>query len=120
DACYDNGATQPGNNCLRCNASASQSSWSLNNGASCNDGNSCTNGDTCSGGTCSGTPQTDGYEPNDSVGAARNLGTIADSADWDDASSFTANLYPSGDEDWYRYKVNDNNNLSQPRPAVEL
>ena len=122
DACYSNGDTQPGNVCYKCNTSTTQSGWSYNNGASCNDGNSCTSGDTCASGTCAGTANTDGYEGNNSVGAAKSLPyNFGDGDGWpDDARSTTANLYPSGDEDWFKYRVSDNTNVYQPHPTVEL
>ncbi|MFT7582757.1 MAG: hypothetical protein ACI9MR_004440, partial [Myxococcota bacterium] len=121
DACYNNNETRPGNVCFRCNAGASNSSWSLNDGATCGDGNSCTNSDRCGGGVCTGSPIIDGFGNNDARSGAWNLGTIADSDDFpDDARSFAANLYPSGDRDWYKYKVDDNTNTSQPRPEVKL
>jgi len=76
-------------------------------GGSCDDGDACTTGDTCRpDGTCAGTPMTDSREPNDTRAAARNLGSISDRDSYPYAT-FTANLYPDGDEDWYRYYISD-------------
>lgn len=76
-------------------------------GGICDDGDRCTTNDRCqSDGTCAGTPIIDSREPNDTRATARNLGSISD-RDSFPAGSFTANLYPTGDEDWYRYYDSD-------------
>ena len=52
--CYGDGQVDPSNPCRVCDASASATSWSPNDGARCDDGLFCTEGDTCSGTTCGG------------------------------------------------------------------
>jgi hypothetical protein len=116
--CYANNATQPNNVCYKCSATAA-SVWSLNNGATCNDGDACTSSDTCASGACTGTPQTDAREPNNAPNG-HNVGSVDDGAGWTDASSFTANLYPSGDVDWYTFQLRDPGNTRDPTPSVEL
>ncbi len=117
--CYSTGNTNPSNTCQICNATLDDAGWSANNGASCSDGNTCTQNDTCSGTTCVGSPILDGYEPNDSSSAAPNLGTVKDNMNWSDAKSFTASLYASGDEDWYKYR-DEGTTLGDMEPRVEL
>ena len=85
--------------------------------ASCNDNDSCTSNDTCSNGVCGGTPMTDAYEPNNTyIGKA-----ITNISDCDDSGkySLSATLYPSGDEDWFYFKVSDNTGCDV-QPQVEL
>ncbi len=118
--CYTNNATQPNNVCYKCTTSSSTSGWSLNNGATCNDGNNCTSNDRCSGGSCSGTNIVDNNESNNSSGSATSLGTIGDGDGLDDLRSGTGTLYPDGDVDFYTYRINDNDNIWNPRPHVTL
>ena len=98
-ACGSEVCVSTGPSSFRCEVSSGS--------GSCDDGDACTSGDTCGAdGTCAGTPMTDSREPNDSRAAARNLGSISDGDSYPYAT-FTANLYPAGDEDWYRYFVSD-------------
>ncbi len=124
DACFNNNATQPGNVCFRCNAAASQTGWSLNNGASCSDGDSCSTNDVCSGGTCDGTGSVqDGFENNDTSQSAHNAGSYSDdNSDTNNGwirATINATLYGVGDVDWYRYDVSDDlAGVIQPRAKL--
>jgi hypothetical protein len=122
--CRNSGTAEPGTQgCSWCNPAASRSAWVDRNGISCTDGDVCSVSDTCSGGTCNGSPDIDSYESgggNNTKTNARYIGSVPDSDGWGDRKSFTANLYPTGDEDWYRFKDDDNSNLSQPHPRVRL
>ncbi len=54
-ACYDGGASQPGNPCARCLPESATTTWTLLDSGSCDDGSACTTGDVCgSGGVCTG------------------------------------------------------------------
>lgn len=100
-ACGSEMCVSTGPNSFRCELAGG------GGGGTCDDGNPCTSGDICGpDGTCAGTPIVDSREPNDTRATARNLGSISDRDSWPYAS-FTANLYPDGDEDWYRYYVSD-------------
>ena len=83
---------------------------------SCSDGNSCTSGDSCSGGSCNGSPITESPEAKDTYygGAITN---VTDCAGLD--QSLNANLYPSGDIDWYYFKVSDTTGCDV-EPKVQL
>ena len=124
--CYSNGTTQPNNVCYRCNSANTTSNWSLNNGAACNDGNACTASDSCSNGTCAGTNILDADEPNNTRAAAKSITSFSDCEYWDDRRSRTATLHPSGDEDWYTFRVTDITavfgcgSTSDPNPRVRL
>ena len=50
---YADGDGHPADPCLACDAGASASEWSPNDGAVCDDGRYCTGEDSCGGGTCS-------------------------------------------------------------------
>ncbi|HEU5061397.1 MAG TPA: formylglycine-generating enzyme family protein [Kofleriaceae bacterium] len=50
---YGDGDGHPDDPCLMCDAAASASEWSPNDGAVCDDGKYCTGEDSCAGGTCS-------------------------------------------------------------------
>jgi len=55
-ACYANGAPNPANPCLVCNAGLVQSGWSLAPAnTTCDDGEACTKNDRCGFGACFGT-----------------------------------------------------------------
>ncbi len=71
---------------------------------SCNDNNSCTSNDTCSGGSCSGSAITDNFESNNSY-VGKHVSDVTDCAGLD--KSLSASLYPSGDIDWFWFKVSD-------------
>ena len=117
--CYSSGTTQSGNVCYKCDPTGNggTTAWSYNNGAACTDGYGvCTSNDVCTNGTCQGTFLTDGYN-NDTVSTARYLGSRDDDMSW--PSTITANLWGPGDEDWYRYHVNDTW-LGNARPRVRL
>lgn len=116
--CFSNGQTMPGNICLVCNASFSQTTWSYNNGASCSDNIYCTSGDQCSGGECIGNPVQDSYESNNSITTSYYLGSVDDS-DAFPADTFTATIYPESDIDWFRYHDNDTP-IGVISPRVEL
>ncbi|PIE18651.1 MAG: hypothetical protein CSA66_04280, partial [Proteobacteria bacterium] len=106
--CRASGATQPGNVCYDCDpgAEGGATGWSLNDGAACtDDSGACTTNDHCSGGQCVGTYVTDSREENDVSSAAWYLGSRKDNMDW--PVSFSANLYGPGDEDWFRYDIED-------------
>lgn len=51
--CYADGETNPTEICEICDASASGTSWTDNDGVSCDDDRFCNGADTCSGGSCS-------------------------------------------------------------------
>lgn len=53
--CYDDGAANPAEACQLCDATASNTGWSSDEGATCDDGMFCTEADMCSAGTCTGT-----------------------------------------------------------------
>ena len=124
--CYSNNATQANNVCYKCNTSSSTSNWSLNNGVSCNDGDQCTLNDKCSGGSCGGTNDTDPHEANDGITSARALSpyTVCDNQSADSPptnQSTTAGLYPAGDVDWYRFRIDDRcSNTRQPDAWARL
>ena len=61
-----NGYYNPQNICEWCNISASEDSWSDNNGQACDDGLFCTTGDVCDEGVCDGAPRncSDGVDCN--------------------------------------------------------
>jgi len=118
--CYSTGQTQSGNICYRCDPSGSggTTDWSYNNGASCTDGYGlCTSNDVCTNGVCQGTFESDAYEPNETASAPRYLGSRDDDMDW--GVSTTANLWGPGDEDWYRFHVNDTF-FGNAQPRVRL
>jgi hypothetical protein len=50
---YNDLDTAPGNVCLICDVTQDQSSWTLNDGATCDDGQFCNGDDTCASGSCS-------------------------------------------------------------------
>ncbi|MBL8787130.1 MAG: VCBS repeat-containing protein [Deltaproteobacteria bacterium] len=55
-ACYANGAANPSNPCLVCNANVVQTGWSLAPvNTACDDGSACTTNDKCAFGSCFGT-----------------------------------------------------------------
>jgi hypothetical protein len=117
--CFASEATQPNNVCYKCSTSATNV-WSFNNGATCNDGNACTASDSCASGACRGTDVVDSDEPNNADSAARDLGAIDDSAGLSDLRQRTATLYPVGDTDFFHYRINDRDNIWNPRPHVTL
>ncbi|MFT7622188.1 MAG: hypothetical protein ACI9WU_001356 [Myxococcota bacterium] len=85
---------------------------------SCTDGNSCTTSDSCSGGSCTGTPITDGFEPNNSY-TGKHVNDVSDCAGLDE--SLAANIYPSGDEDWYWFQVSDDTGCDvQPKVTLAV
>jgi hypothetical protein len=84
----------------------------------CNDGDNCTFGDTCHSGICTGTPIEDEYESNDSRESASNLGSIED-GDAFPVDTATANLYETGDVDWYKFHDSDTPTGSG-EPRVDL
>ena len=51
-SCWTEGSTNPDNRCQICDSSASQTSWTPNDGGTCDDGQFCNGTDTCDGGTC--------------------------------------------------------------------
>jgi hypothetical protein len=53
----------------------------------------------------------DTYEPNNTCGAYRSLGTIAEASS---EQSFVATIYPSGDEDWYRFYAEEGSHTCFP------
>jgi len=53
-ACYEDGESNPDNECQICDVSQSNNSWTNDNGAICDDGLFCTGDDYCMGGSCSG------------------------------------------------------------------
>ena len=55
--CYGDGQLDPSNPCQVCDAAASASAWTDNDGARCDDGLFCTDADTCSMGSCAGAPR---------------------------------------------------------------
>ncbi len=55
NACYADGAPEPGDPCHSCDADANPTGWSnAPNGTACDDGLFCTTGETCQSGTCGG------------------------------------------------------------------
>ncbi|MFT5357498.1 MAG: hypothetical protein ACI9KE_004735 [Polyangiales bacterium] len=56
-SCYGDGQRNPANPCSVCDAAASQTDWSPNDGASCDDGLFCTTMDVCTDTTCGGGPR---------------------------------------------------------------
>lgn len=59
--CYSDGAVSPTNPCMVCDASTSNSDWSVALAAVCDDGEACTSDDRCNGaGVCVGTPAVGG------------------------------------------------------------
>jgi hypothetical protein len=50
--CLADGASPASNVCVRCDASASSTAWTLASGAACDDGDPCTGADTCVDGAC--------------------------------------------------------------------
>ena len=116
--CYPHGQTWSLGVCRVCNSVASQTMWSDNDGVECDDGEDCTTDDRCLGGVCTGDPILDQFEPNDSMAAAVDQGSIDDS-DAYPFDSFNATLYPSADYDWFRYHVNDTPD-GDVRPRVQL
>lgn len=106
-ACHADGAPEPGAECSVCDAGSDPTSWSVDVGAGCTDGDACTAADTCGGdGSCAGSPMLDGFEANDTRGAAHSLGGVSD-GDSFPAGTFTASLFPDGDEDWYVFNDSD-------------
>ncbi|HSA21447.1 MAG TPA: hypothetical protein P5076_08365 [Myxococcota bacterium] len=116
-ACFTDGQTNPANPCEACDATAPQV-WSPNDGAPCSDGDPCTSGDLCAGGTCAGEPIIDGFEPNETLASARDLGSVTSATPFP-ADLFTATLYGQGDLDWYRFRVTEAL-WSAVRPRAEL
>ncbi len=116
--CYSHGQTMSLNDCLTCNSAASQTAWSDNDGFECDDGEDCTTDDRCLGGVCIGDPILDQFEPNDSMAASVDLGSI-DLSDPYPFDSFNANIYPTTDTDWFRYYIDDTPD-GDVRPRVEL
>jgi hypothetical protein len=53
--CYAEGADNPANSCERCEAAASDTTWSPLTGSVCDDADACTTSDICSAGVCTGT-----------------------------------------------------------------
>lgn len=102
--CYAGGTPNPNNPCKVCNSA--NKGWSNNDGASCSDGDSCTSGDTCSAGTCVANAIVDDYETNDTKNTATNIGSVDDNEDYP-KGSFSATLYGTGDEDWYKFYDDD-------------
>ncbi len=115
--CYGNGTANPGNPCQSCSSGA-PNGWTGNSGGACSDGDACTSGDSCQSGQCVGAPNIDNLEPNSGSATAKNLGNIADGDDYPTAT-FTASLYPAGDEDWYRFYDKDES-FSFIYPRAEL
>lgn len=105
-ACFEVGQLNPANPCEACAPTQSQTQWTSKVGA-CDDGDACTTGDTCVEGVCTGTPEEpDGYEPNDTSGAATALSNTSDCDDYPKAT-ITGTVYGQGDEDWYTYHLED-------------
>lgn len=50
---FADGDVDPDNPCGKCDAAASASAWSPNDGVTCDDGRYCTGADSCQGGACS-------------------------------------------------------------------
>jgi len=57
-ACVQSGATNPANDCQKCDPARSKTAWSSTTGGACDDDDLCTDGDTCQSGTCRGTART--------------------------------------------------------------
>jgi len=90
----------------------------MTNGISCDDGNSCTFDDICSNGQCLGTATNDAYEPNDYPSQSVDLGTIDDTAIWEDADNIAGTVYPAEDVDWYQYTISDGEGSLSPRVSL--
>lgn len=106
-ACHADGAPQPGTECFACDPGADATRWSVDVGGGCADGDTCTTADVCAAdGTCAGTPTVDGMEANDSRSVAHSLGNISDGDSYP-AGTFSASLFPDGDEDWYVFNDSD-------------
>lgn len=117
--CWSDRERRPGSQCELCDTDAATDAWSSEIGLSCSDGDACTDADACDGsGACVGTPRTDSFERNDTRTAAAPLGTVSDRAAWP-AGTFQASLYPTGDEDWFRFRVTDDVG-GTVEPRVEL
>lgn len=52
--CWSDQQPNPQNPCLRCQSSASTSTWTSSDGLKCDDGDACTEGETCQAGACKG------------------------------------------------------------------
>lgn len=117
--CYADNAVNPANSCERCN-DIFNTTWSPKSG-SCTDGDVCTSGDTCNAGQCVGTNVKDGFEDNNTSSAYTSLTTKSDNSSFPgDASSATATLFGPGDEDWFRFLMLDNTNVTDLVPDVRV
>lgn len=121
-ACYSQNQPSPTTTCKRCDASASQVSWSNSpTGTTCTD-RTCFTGSTCSGGACvGGTPTKDAFEPNDTLSSRTSLWgpngpsgrSFRDSDSWSHDASMTTRsgltiFNGSGnDVDWYHFEIED-------------
>ena len=118
-SCYARGDINPSNTCQICDPDLNPTGWTDNPGASCT--LSCDR--VCApGGGCTGSPSSDLYEPpgrNESAATAAILPSITDTDDFPH-ETFNAVLYPSpGDEDWYRYHVDDTS-FGEVQPRIDL
>ncbi|MCZ7583195.1 MAG: hypothetical protein M5R36_07580 [Deltaproteobacteria bacterium] len=101
DVCYADGATNPDNVCLTCDADGNQGAWSDNNGAACDDADLCTENDVCDGGACAGSPKDcpDGQSCDPFTGECVDEGVDDDSADDDTGDDDSTDDDTDGDDD---------------------
>lgn len=110
-SCYTSAAPNPSNQCQACTPSTSQSHWTNKpNGSACT--RDCYSNATCQGGACNnGVAQVDAHEPNSAASPRRiyNGGTSDFTEDntWAQARSSSATIFPTGDEDFYHFRVYD-------------